>query len=352
MTTLAAPTAVHPAVRDHCLAPSRTVDAPTGGARYGRMFPDLPALAEDVPALETAGRTGGVCDAAALLAGAGAGSDDAAEAAGWPFFGQLVAHDTTADRSPVGPNTDLAALRNARSPKLDLEMLYGDGPVGHPYLYDVGDPARFLLGPDGWDVPRNSQGVALIGDPRNDVHRFANRLHVALLHAHNGLVRRLREDGVPEDAVFDEARRALTWHHQWVVVHDFLPRLAGGRLVGEVLEEGGRWFAPAAGEAFLPLEFADAAYRYGHGQIRQSYRLRPGGPAVPLFPDLVGFGPVPTEQRVELAQLFDLPGAPPPQRAKRLDGGLPASLLGLPQHVTGDVPDQAYRSLAVRDLLR
>jgi hypothetical protein len=27
------------------------------------------------------------------------------------------------------------------------------------------------LGPDGGDVPRNQQGVALIGDPRNDVHR-------------------------------------------------------------------------------------------------------------------------------------------------------------------------------------
>jgi len=354
MTTLTAPVAhaVHRVARDHCLAPSRTVDAPIGGARYGRMFPGLAALTEDLPALETAGLTGGVCDAAALLGRAGAGSDDAAEAAGWPFFGQVVAHDTTADRSPVGPDADVAALRNARSPKLNLEMLYGDGPVGHPYLYDVDDPARLLPGPDGWDVPRNSQGVALIGDPRNDVHLFANRLHVALLHGHNGLVARLREDGVADDDVFDEARRALTWHYQWVVVHDFLPRLVGRPLAEDVLENGGRWYAPAVGEAFLPLEFADAAYRYGHGQIRQAYRLRAGGATFPLFPDLVGFGPVPAGHRVELDQLFDLPGRPPAQRAKRLDGGLPASLLGLPQHVTGDVPEEAYRSLAVRDLLR
>jgi hypothetical protein len=316
------------------------------------MFPELAALPEDLPALEIAGGSGGPCDAAAALARAGAASDDAHEAAGWPFFGQLVAHDITADRSPVGPHADVAALRNARSPKLDLELVYGDGPVGHPYLYDLHDPARLLLGPDGWDVPRNSQGVALIGDPRNDVHLFVNRLHVALLHAHNGLVVRLREDGVPDDAVFDEARLALTWHYQWVVVHDFLPRLVGRSLVAEMLETGGRWYAPAVGDAFLPLEFADAAYRYGHGQIRQTYRLRAGGPAFPLFPDLVGFGPVPTEHRVELDQLFDLPGSPPAQRAKRLDGGLPASLLGLPHQVTGDVTEEAYRSLAVRDLLR
>jgi hypothetical protein len=41
-------------------------------------------------------------------------------------------------------------LRNARSPKLDLEVLYGDGPVGDPYLYEaecLGDGDR--LGPVG-----------------------------------------------------------------------------------------------------------------------------------------------------------------------------------------------------------
>src|SRR4051812_31057926 len=144
--TIAPAHAVHRVARDHCLAPSRTVDAPIGGARYGRMFPHLAALTENLPALEEAGQTGGACDAAALLAVAGAVSDDATEAAGWPFFGQIVAHDITADRSPVGPDADVATLRNARSPKLNLEMLYGDGPVGHPYLYDLRDPARLLLG--------------------------------------------------------------------------------------------------------------------------------------------------------------------------------------------------------------
>lgn len=37
---------------------------------------------------------------------------------------------------------------------------------------------------------------------------------------------------------------------------------------------------------------------------------------------------------------------------KRLDGRLPASLIGLPRQVTGDVGPAEYRSLAVRDLLR
>lgn len=230
-------------------------------------------------------------------------------------------------------------------------MLYSDGPIGSPYLFDLGDPATFLLGPDGADVPRNQQGVALIGDPRNDVHLFALTLHVALLHAHNRIVELLREAGVPDAEVFDRARITLTWHYQWIVVHDFLPRLVGRSLVERVLAEGCRWFTPPASSAYIPLEFADAAFRYGHGQIRHTYRLLDGGPAVPLFPDLVGFGPQPAGRRLDLAQVFDLPGRPPAQRAKRLDGRLATSLIGLPEQVTGST-DVAYRSLAVRDLLR
>jgi heme peroxidase len=346
------PHGTHVAARDHCLSPARAVDRPTGAARYGRMFPGLDPLGTDPELLMRAGDNGGICDAAAVLDRASPGGDDATEAAGWPFFGQIIAHDITADRSPIGGGIDPEALRNARAPKLNLEMVYSDGPIGSPYLFDLGDPAKFLLGPDGGDVPRNQQGVALIGDPRNDVHLFALSLHVALLHAHNRIVDQMRARGVPEAGVFEHARTALTWQYQWAVVHDFLPRLVGAELVEQVLTEGGRWFAPEPMQAYIPLEFADAAFRYGHGQIRHTYRLVDGGPALPLFPDLVGFGPLPADRRLDLAQVFDVPGRAPAQRAKRLDGRLAASLIGLPEQVTGAVDTEAYRSLAVRDLLR
>jgi hypothetical protein len=331
-----------------CLAPSRS----TGQvANYGRMFPDQQALPVEYEALTAAGKPGGVC-APAAAGDSADGSRDAAGAAGWPFFAQLIAHDITADRSALGPHAETAALRNARSPRLDLEVLYGDGPVGNPYLYDRDDPDLFLIEGDGWDVPRNSQGVALIGDPRDDVHLFVNQLHVTLLHAHNATVAFLRDRGTPVADVFAWARQTLTWHYQWIVVHDFLPRLVGSRIAGEVTATGGRHYAPSAGQVYLPLEFADAAFRYGHSQIREAYRLQADGTAVPLFPDLIGFRPVSADRRLDLAQVFDLPGRPPAQRAKRIDGRLPDSLIRLPQQVTGDVTDDAYRSLAVRDLLR
>jgi len=49
-----------------------------------------------------------------------AGTDDAAEAAGRPFFDQLITHDITADRSAIDGGADPDALRNARTPKLNL----------------------------------------------------------------------------------------------------------------------------------------------------------------------------------------------------------------------------------------
>jgi hypothetical protein len=142
------------------------------------------------------------------------------------------------------------------------------------------------------------------------------------------------------------------WHYQWIVLHDYLPRLVGRDLVTELLSGGTRYFAPGTGQAFIPLEFADAAFRYGHGQIRHRYRLQSDGEQYPLFPDLFGHGPIRPEHQLDWALVFDMPGRAPAQRAKRLDGGLPGSLIALPQEITGEVEVAEYRSLAVRDLTR
>jgi hypothetical protein len=328
-------------LRDHCLAPER-VDAPLGeGGRYGRMF-DLPALEADETLLHRLGAAGGFCDG-------GDCEGDAAGEAGWPFFGQYVAHDLTADRSPLRAHADLAALRNMRTPRANLESLYRGGPGGSPYLYRRDDPAKLLEG-DG-DLPRNHEGIALIGDPRNDVHAFMSQMQLAFIRAHNRLVDRLREDGAAEAELFDEARRALSWHYQWLIVNEFLPLLlVGPELVADLIARGPRHYRPD-GQPYIPVEFADAGYRYGHSQIRQLYRLQEGAPELPVFPDLIGFCPI-GDHRVDWALLFDVPGRPPAQRAKPIDGQLPRSLIDLPQAITGAVDDAAYRSLAARDLER
>jgi hypothetical protein len=334
--------------RDHCLAPDRVVDAPIYGGRYGRMFPDLPSFSADEELLHMIGAAGGACDGSEAEE---AGDDDATVAAGWPFVGQFVAHDITADRSPLRSHAEEGQLRNFRTPRLNLECLYGGGPVGSPYLFQRADPAKMLLAEGGNDVPRNPEGLALIGDPRNDVHIFVNQLHVAFLRAHNLIVDRLREDGVDEPDVFDEARRATMWHYQWVLLHDYLRGLVGAELVDELTADGPRYYN-LRGEPYIPFEFADAAFRYGHSQIRHRYRVNERSAEVPMFPDLMGFGPVSAERSVDWWLQFDLPGKPPAQRSKRMDGRLPASLINLPAQITGDVDDEAYHSLAARDLQR
>jgi Animal haem peroxidase len=330
----------HP-VRDYCLAPDRPVDAPLAPVegRYGRVFEDLPALEGDGAALLALGAAGGLCD------GTDATGDDGSAAAGWPFFGQFIAHDITADRSPIGPHADATTIANFRSPRANLECLYGAGPVGAPFLYDAGDADK-LLADDG-DVPRNAQGTALVGDPRNDVHVFISQLHLRLLRAHNRIVDRLREDGVAAVDCFDAARRATMWHYQWVIVEDFLATLVGPDLLDELKDPANRCYRPE-GLPIIPFEFADAAYRYGHGQIRHRYRLQDDGAEYSLFPDLVGFRPVAAEHRVDWRLLF----GPDAQPAKRMDGRLVGSLISLPIAITGDVEVDAYHSLAARDLQR
>jgi Animal haem peroxidase len=341
-------------IRDHCLAPARAVDAPATGG-YRRLFPELDPLDCEEDALHALGRPGGVCDAAAAAVESGAGQD-AEGAAGWPVFGQFVAHDLTADRSPLTHHAELAEIRNARSPRANLECVYGDGPTGMPFLYDRDDPAKLLVGRNDArrpaDLPRNAQGVALLGDPRNDVHLLMSQLHVAMLHLHDGLVDRLRDDGVAEAELFAEARRAATWHYQWVLLTDFLPRLVGPELAAELLAGGARHYRPAPGATWIPLEFADAAYRYGHSQIRERYQVNRDAEPVPLFPDLLGFRPVPAALVVDWSYLFDLPGRPPAQRAKRIDGRLATSLIQLPTAISGVEGGDDYGSLAVRDLQR
>jgi hypothetical protein len=322
----------------HCLAPER-VDAPLSGGRYRLLFEDLPPLDVDEEALHRLGRPGGPCDLGEDPA------EDSDVAAVWPFFGQFVTHDITADRSPLVHHATAAKLRNARAPRANLEGLYGAGPIGAPFLYRKDDPAKLLLAPSASDVPRNHEGIALIGDPRNDVQLFTSQMLVAFIKLHNRLVDGLRDDGVAEDDVFRAARRAATWRYQHVILREYLPGLIGAELTAELLADGPRLYRFDADDPYIPFEFADAAFRYGHAQIRATYRINERFGPVPVFPDLMGFGPVPPEHAVDWGLQFE-------QRSKRIDARLPPPLIALPTQVSGAAPGTDYASLANRDLQR
>ena len=264
--------------------------------QFGRIF-RLPAFAEPSPSVEAAlvelGRPGGLMDANdALSAGAkqlivdpslsANNPNNPTHTAGTTFLGQFVDHDITFDASStLGRPTDPKDAPNFRTQALDLDSVYGAGPVAGQALYDPEDHVKLKVESGGIfeDLPRRADGGAIIGDPRNDEHVIIAGLHSAFLLFHNRAVDYVRSKGHLKEAasVFAEARRLTTWHYHWLVLHEFLPQLVGREMVDDVLRRGPRFYRPDEGEAFMPVEFQTGTYRAGHSMVRPSYRANLAG---------------------------------------------------------------------------
>jgi len=329
----------------------RLPDLPDG--RFGRLFPELPCHNGSSDALLRYGAANGPLEFRRQQQEVSQ-QDNPGISAGWPFFGQFIANDITHDRSPLQETEDVNTLQNHRKPRLDLECVYGAGPVGQPYLYDVRDPDKLLIGasecPYG-DLQRNEQGLALIGDARNDTRLFISQLHLAFLHFHNRVVDRIRESGVGRDQVFDRACQLVRWHYQWIVLHEFLPLSVGDTLVRDLIDNGPK-LCRFEGRPFIPVEFSDGAYRFGHAQIRESYDVNSRLRGIPIFPSLVGTCPVTPERQVDWRIFFDFGDAYRPQPSRRIGPQLVPALMRLPEALVGQTPRPEFSSLAARDLYR
>ena len=66
--------------------------------------------------------------------------------AGYTYLGQFIDHDLTLDLTPLGDGPG-GVISNFRSPRLDLDSLYGLGPGGTPFLYRHDDPQMFAHRP-------------------------------------------------------------------------------------------------------------------------------------------------------------------------------------------------------------
>jgi hypothetical protein len=358
--------------------------------RFGRLFGELPPFAADTPGVRDAllevGRAGGIMDAGDDLARPPADliTDPALSAgnpnnpglsAGMTFLGQFVDHDVTFDpTSTLERQVDPEHIANFRTPTLALDSVYGAGPAANPHLYDRrrGPGVQFLVEECGtagkFDLPRNAQGTALVGDPRNDENLVISQLHLAFLRFHNRACEYvaaeygLREPG----AVFAEAQRLVRWHYQWVLLHEFLPVTCGERVVADVLERGRRFYQ-WRNEPYIPVEFSVAAYRFGHSQVRPSYRANFGAAGGPPFfallfdanadpsapdPDDLRGGCRAARRFVDWPTFFDF-GDAHVRPGKRIDTRLSSVLFALPDTVVA-LPDPRANpaSLAQRNLLR
>lgn len=258
----------------------------------------------------------------------GPDSEESAIPAAFTYFGQFIDHDLTFDpASSLQKQNDPDALQDFRTPQFDLDNIYGRGPSDQPYMYN--DDARtFVLGtpltgapqvnPRAKDLQRNSQNPAraLIGDPRNDENVIVAQLQ--------GLWHRFHNKIAIDNATwsFERVQQEVRFHYQWVLLHDFLPTIVAREVLERVLpkakdgtlviDKDNLKFFHYRDNAFMPLEFSAAAYRFGHSMIRPGYRLNDGIPPLPIFKqganalDLRGFKPPLPDWALDWRRFIDL----------------------------------------------
>jgi hypothetical protein len=392
-------TATRPASRRHSTELRGLMGVPSSPlfeGRFGRMFRGLPVFGQDEGHLLDLGD--------AMISEledppTPEGEVDEEETtkpipAGYTYLGQFIDHDLTFDPvSMLDRQNDPDALTDFRTPRFDLDSVYGRGPADQPYLYDQQRPAGstqetglfFLTGNAvsqnpkiaGPDLPRNSQGRAFIGDPRNDENLVVSQLHSVMLRFHNKVLEKVAAETVLTGSdLLKETQRRVRWHYQWVVIHDFLSRMVGQEMLDEVFEPETKTIHEPSGKkrkvqvrepelrfyhpkntAFMPVEFSVAAYRFGHSMIRPIYRFNSVIGRVPIFGEdlspgntsnLNGFRPLPRDWGFEWQFFFELGGNPPTmpmQKAYRIDQQLVNPLGHLPPAVAVNPGVLAQRNL-------
>lgn len=277
---------------------------------------------------------------------------------GLAIFGQFIDHDITLDATTrlghAAGNPE--RIENFRTPRLDLDSIYLDGPEASPFLYDG---HHLLVGTDRnpLDVQRvHRNGIpstAIIGDPRNDENIFIVQLQSLFIRFHNFVVDRIeagkiKKRDLPDAAdTFHQAQALCRRTYQWLVVNEFLPAVVEQSVLADYISgfESGKLPGPIDWETApaMPVEFAGAAYRFGHSFIRQDYRLN-DVVAGDLFA-FDTFSPVEEYMNIDWKYLFNLDGSSY-LKAKAIDTRLASALFNLP------FAEPPQNNLAARNLIR
>lgn len=366
--------------------PVAAAPLPAGAAppfRFSRLGPKGPALPVPLARKLARGMT------------VGGGGTAGNVPAGYTYLGQFIDHDLTLDKTALMTEgeVDPATLLSGRSPSLDLDSLYGAGPTSPGSVgffapdrvhLRTGDTQRESGLPvkAGRDLPRVGTGAAAkarranIPDLRNDENLAVGQTHLAFVHFHNKVVDKLPAS-TPDAERFRAARRRVTLHYQWVVRHDYLPRICEAKVLDDVFTHGRKVFEADASPMTMPtmpVEFSVAAFRMGHSMIRDAYNwnsvFSDGGGSLDLLfffsgtgGDLGGNKKLVSTWIADWRRMYDFPaggrpGLPAPDsgvnRAMRIDTRLTDPLSFLPAGSFGgtDATPEIQHNLAFRNLVR
>lgn len=300
--------------------------------------------------------------------------------AGMTFLGQFVDHDITLEAtSVIGKKIDPRSIRNVRTPNLDLDCVYGDGPEATPHLYHPKHKGFLLFGREDnpYDLARNCKGTALIGDPRNDENIIVSQVQGAWIALHNCLMSHVTEGGSAKDDVhdcgtmlirrdvwsdyvvphledFEHVRRFVRLHYQWIVLHELLPAFVDQSCIDHALHDP---YVFGRRSPIMPAEFAGAAYRFGHATVQAKYTLRDGVDR-DLF-TMHGFQPRRKSDQMDMKHFFSTPDHAA-QPALSIGTKMASTLFRLPDNIVSsgeewggvkvDVKDA--KKLGLRNILR
>ena len=305
------PTTARADISFEALVPADGDIAVDEAADFGYLLPptDDPATYDDPDSVEALDKLGTLMVPTTNDAEA---THDGAMPAVMTYWGQFLDHELTARTDRETELSDIKSprpkrtgeeierlLKNARTPRFDLDSVYGGVPVGvfesaemqrnaaivsaglrHPSLVnkmrvgtaiapgplpdDTLDPHR--------DLPRFGQvesrvkdamlaiaraqmddegfakfeaGLpkrALIGDMRNDENLIVAQFHLSFLRFHNRVVDFLEANDTGWIADFNSAKTLTTLHYQWLVIEGYLKEVCMGPVVDRVLAERARHF--------------------------------------------------------------------------------------------------------------
>ncbi len=289
------------------------------------------------------------------------GIDNAKIPAGYTYLGQFIDHDIT-----LTPSIDINGFHNARdltnlrTPNLDLDSVYGNGPIASPNLYQA-DGIKLRIGtnqnvvggaPTDFDLPREADGTAIIGDFRNDENLFVAQLHLGWLKFHNAVVDHVIANGLGGGDVFAAAKEIVVQHYQHVVIHDYLKTICGKETVDDILNNGFKIFTKEKFKTFfMPAEFAFACYRFGHSMVRDTYDTNNFFPNS-TFNQIFEFtgrrgAPVPNNWIVDWKRFFKVGNRNPENVSRNIDTQVANELFQLPGETINFM-----KMLSARNLLR